>query len=305
MPTKTKASLSQIMGRMNDLEHQEVEKEFIGLFYGSQGVGKTTAAQGLAQKLRGNGRILFLDSADGWVSLENIPALKRQTDRIEVADPRDLMTIANALRTRQKGFKEYTVVVLDEVSSWFTDVLHAYVREQLGVRDDEDLPEIEGSMYAAPQAAFLNLIKVFHKTQGLHVIMVAHEQERAIKGEKGASKITPSISPKLTAGIAQLSHVIGRFESRKTKDGYEREVQVLPTRYCEAKTRIGGLPVKLSAVALVKAIAEWINSSRMAEDLTSPEPQGLAEEPEEAEDEELREEEDFEVTEADEEADET
>ncbi len=214
------------------------------------------------------------------------------------------MSIANALRTRAKGFEDFTVVVLDEVSSWFTDVLHSYVREVTNTPDDQDLPEIEGSMYAAPQAAFLNLIKVFHKTAGLHVIMVAHEQDRAIKGEKGVSQITPSLSPKLMAGVAQLSHLVGRFEARKdpkAKSGYRREVQVLPTRYVVAKTRIGGLEVKEDAVVLVKKVAAWINDSKlMAEDLVAPESQVVAEEPDD--EEPVEEDDDFEIEEDDEEA---
>lgn len=296
MATKPTAKLATLMKRMADLDHQEVEKEFIGLFYGSHGVGKTSTAQALAQKLRGDGRILFLDSADGWVSLDNIPALKRNTTLLQVSDPRELMSIANALRTRSKGFEDFTVVVLDEVSSWFTDVLHSYVREVTNTPDDQDLPEIDGSMYAAPQAAFLNLIKVFHKATGLHVVMVAHEQDRAIKGEKGASKITPSLSPKLMAGLAQISHIVARFEARKdpkAKDGYRREAQVLPTRYVEAKTRIGGMEIKEDAVVLVKKVAAWINDSKlMAEDLAAPEVQVVAEEPDD---------EDYELTEDDDE----
>lgn len=299
-PTKTLAS---ILKNMNDLEHQEIEKEFIGLLYGSHGVSKTTTAQALAQKLRGDGRILFIDSADGWVSLDNFPSLKRNTDLLQISDPRELMVLANALRTRKKPFQGTTVVVLDEVSSWFTDVLHMHVRDITGTPDDADLPEIEGSMYAAPQAAFLNLIKTFHKTPGLHVIMVAHEQERAIKGEKGASKITPALAPKLTSSLAQLSHVVARFESvkdPKAADGYRREAQVQPTRYVEAKTRIGGMDVKLKVTALVKAIAGWVDDSRaMAEDLTEPEEEVLVEEEEEDEPET---EEDFEVQDDDEEA---
>lgn len=300
--TKPVAKLANIMKRMADLDHQEVEKEFIGLFYGSHGVGKTSAAQALAQKLRGDGKVLFLDSADGWVSLDNIPALKRNTTLLQVSDPRELMSIANALKTRAKGFEEFSVVVLDEVSSWFTDVLHSYVREVTNTPDDQDLPEIEGSMYAAPQAAFLNLIKTFHKTTGLHVIMVAHEQDRAIKGEKGASKITPSLSPKLMAGLAQISHIVARFEARKdpkANGGYRREAQVLPTRYVEAKTRINGFDVKVDAVAMVKRISEWVTDSRsMAEDLAGPEPQVIAEEPDEDEPDD---DEDFELEDDDEE----
>jgi|TARA_R100000482_G_scaffold124710_2_gene78581 hypothetical protein len=293
-----KANLAKILSRMNDLEHQEVEKDFIGMFFGGPGVGKTVASVGLAQKLRGEGRALYLDSSDGWVSIDNHPSLKRGIDRIEVSDPRDLMTIANALRSRHKGFEGYRVVILDEVSSWYTDILHAYVREQTGTKDDEDLPEIEGSMHAAPQAMFLNVIKTFHKTENLHVIMVAHEQGRPIKGESGALLMSPSLGPKITSGLAQLSHLIARFESRKVKDKYEREAQVWPTRYVMAKSRIGGLDLKLPVASLVKAVSEWINSSRMGDDLIKPEEKVLAEEPDDDDEDE-----DFEISDDDSEDD--
>lgn len=296
MAKSSSAKLNSILGRMNDLEHQEVDKEFIGAFYGGPGTGKTTAAVALAQKLRGDGRILYLDSADGFVSLDNIPALKRNVDRIRVDDGADLAPLANAVRTRHARFKPHTVVILDEISSWYTDILHAYAREQLGIGPDEDLPEIEGGLYAAPQAALLNVIKAFHKTAGLHVIMVSHEQTRAIKGDR-EQKITLSLGPKLTASVSQLSHVIARFESRAVKEGYERTAQVWPTRYVEAKSRIGGLEVKMPVVALVKELAVWAESDQMAEDLVQPESQEVLEdEPEDATEEIDGDDEDFEVS---------
>ena len=290
------AKLSKLLDRMADMEHQVIEKKFIGLFYGSYGTGKTTAAQALAQKLKGEGRILYLDSADGWVSLDNIKPLKKSTTYLSVTDPRELMVIANALKTKAPNFEDITVVVLDEVSSWFTDTLHMYAREVTNTSDDADLPEIEGQMYAAPQAAFLNLIKTFHKAQDLHIIMIAHEQGRAIKGDK-EQKMTPSLAPKLMNGLAQLAHVVARFDAKRDANangGYRREAQVQPTRYVDAKTRIGGLDVKMDAIDLVNEIADWSNSTQMAKDLAAPEPQVVAEDPQDEETPEEPEE-DFEV----------
>lgn len=304
MDTKV-ATASKLLSRMNDLEHQEVPKELILLGYGDKGTAKTTTMVALAQKIRGEGRILFIDSADGWVSLDNIPSLKRNVTRLRVDDPRELMVISKALRTRAKGFEDFTVVILDEESSWWTDTLHAFAREQAGVSDDEELPIIDWTWYGPPQQAMLNVFKNFTKTPGLHVLVVAHEQDRPIRGESGAVRFGPLLGTKLSAGIGQLSHLVVRFESRKdpkAKGGYRREVQTLPTRYVEAKSRLGDLELKEEVTSFVKKVAAWVNDSALAETVVADE-EPTVEDDDEAEDdaETGTDEEDFEVTEDDDE----
>ena len=84
------SSLQKLRDRIKDIELEVVEKEVTLLAYGDKGTGKTTALQGLAQKLKGEGRILRLDSSDGWISLENIPQLKADTDNLEYVTLVDL-----------------------------------------------------------------------------------------------------------------------------------------------------------------------------------------------------------------------
>lgn len=289
-----KQRLTTVLNRMVDMEHQEIPKEYVGLHYGDKGTGKTTASQALAQKIRGEGEILFVDSSDGWVSLDNIPALKRNTQYIRVDDPAELMVIAKALQTRVPALKNVSVVVLDEMSSWYNDALNSYVREVNGVDEDEPLPKAEWNDYGPPQAAIFNAVKTFHKIPNLHVIIVAHEQSRAVKGEKNAERVGPSLGSKLSENIGQIAHVVARFESRMVAKQYVREVQVLPTRYVDAKSRIGGLPLKLDSVKFAKEVATWVtDSQRMVSDLAGPEPQVAEEEPEEDDD-------DFEISDDDE-----
>lgn len=276
MATAKKNTLTQILGRMSDVEHQKIDKTFLGLIYGSLGTGKTSLIAAIAQALKGSGQILMLDSAQGAAALDNFPKLKRSMYRIPVDDPRDLMTIANALKSKKKmgdiDSSQVTVLLLDEVDSWFEKVLHSYVREKYGVLPDQDLPEIEGKDYNAPTAAFTNVINTFLSVENLHIIMVAHEQER---GKEPRKFLAPSLPPKLMRGINEKVHIVARLEAIISKDGYVREVQLNPSKTVVAKTRIGGLPVKISTNDLPKIIKNWVATDRMAEDLS-----GKSEDPE-------------------------
>ena len=98
-----KNTLAQIIGRMSDVEHQKIDKNFFGLIYGALGTGKTVLGAGIAQAIKGDGEILFLDSAQGAAALDNHPKLKRSMLHVPVTDPRDLMTIASGLKARKKS----------------------------------------------------------------------------------------------------------------------------------------------------------------------------------------------------------
>ena len=273
------SSLSNILGRMQDMENEVIDKDFLALFYGSYGTGKTTLITGVAQALRGKGRILYLDSAQGFASLDNLPKLKKNMDRIQVKDPKDLMTIAEAMKKRRPEFKDVTVLLLDEVDSWFEVILHNYVREVTGTLPTEDLPEIEGKHYGPPTQAMLNIINTFKAVDGLHIIMVAHDQQR---GKEPKIFTGPSLPPKLMKGINEKVHVVGFVEAAISKDGYVRTVQVNPSKQVVAKTRIGNLPVKIDFRDLPKIVKNWVGSAEMEEALVSPEP-----DPDPVEDEEV------------------
>lgn len=275
--------LSKILGRMQDMENEVIDKDFFALLYGSFGTGKTTLIAGIAQALRRLGgadaRILYLDSAQGFASLENTPKLMRNMDRIQVKDPKDLMTIAESMKKRRTEFKNHTVLLLDEVDSWFEIILHSYVREATGTMPTEDLPEIEGKHYGPPTAIMLNIINTFKSVDGLHIIMVAHNQER---GKEPKIVTSPSLPPKLMKGINEKVHVVGLVEAAITKDGYSRTIQVNPSKQVVAKTRIGGLPVKIDFNDMPKIVRNWVGSPEMEEALVNPEP-----DPEPVDDEEI------------------
>ena len=161
------------------------------------------------------------------------------------------------------------VLLLDEVDSWFEVILHSYVREVTGTLPTEDLPEIEGKHYAAPTQAMLNIINTFKAVDGLHIVMVAHDQQR---GKEPKIVTSPSLPPKLMKGINEKVHIVGLVEAAISKDGYLRTVQVNPSKQVVAKTRIGGLPVKIDFKDLPRIVGDWVGSAQMEEALTAPEP---------------------------------
>lgn len=274
MATRSVNALTALSKRLKNIETELVEKEFCGLIYGDKGTGKTTAAHGLAQLLKGDGRILRLDSSDGWVSLDNIPSLKRDTLNLEDATIQDLAEVADALLQRKPGFEDITVVVLDEVSTWYIDMLHAYVREQMNIAPNEPLPPFGWDYYGPVQAALGEVLKKFHRTKGLHVIMIAHEQERALKGDKNAKRLVPSMGTKLADTLGQIAHVVARFESRQVQQNYVREAQSWPTRSADAKCRIKGIDLKMPVTKWVQTIARWVEDGRMEEPDTPVEATG-------------------------------
>lgn len=279
MSIKPVATPSKLLDRMTDAEHQQITDDFLGLFYGGKGVHKTTTAMGLAQRLRGDGEILFATSGNGFRGLDRFPALRRDTKHLRMDDPRELYQLSKAMRARQKGYENFTVVVLDDFDSWWQDTLHAFAREQAGTSEDEELPIIDWTWYGPPQQAMLNTIKNFYRSDGLHVIMTCHDQGRPIKGEKnGPDRYEPLLGAKLSAGIGHLAHVVGRFESRVRKDPVTKEtkhvteVQIQPSRYVDAKSRLSNTnEITLDSVTLVKKIAEWVTGPEMKQALAQPE----------------------------------
>lgn len=290
MTDRPVATAAKLLARMNDPEHQVIEKEFFGLAYGDKGTRKTTWAQRLAQELRGDGQILFAASGNGFVSLDREPALKANTRHLRMTDPREVFMVSKALRSNAKGWEDFTVVVLDDYDSWWMDTLHSYAYEQAGLDPEVDeLPEIDWTWYGPPQQAMLNVVKNFYKTPGLHVIITSAEQGRALKGEKnGPDRYTPLLGTKLSAGIGHLAHVVTRFEGRSVRGQYQVEAQIMPTRYVDAKSRLSNLDaVKVDSTELAYAIADWVYGDGMAADVAAPEAQVVGEDVAEGDDDDF------------------
>jgi hypothetical protein len=269
MAEPKRRSASEILGRIGAMEKQIADKDLISCIYGLSGVGKTILNMAVAQAIRGDEDwpILFLDSSDGFVSLEDFPSLMEGVDRYRVDDYRDLSVIGDSLQHRRKGFETYGLTVMDEVSSWYLDMLHAWVREDEGLPADAPLPDIQGKQYGPPTHALLDIVGKFHKTPDMHLLLVSHEQERGGEAQKRAE---PSLPPAFLRGLNQKMHLVARVEGVIRTDGYKRSVQTQPSRRVVAKSRISTLAVVEEYENVPDRIAEWLGSATQVNDLSKP-----------------------------------
>lgn len=280
-------SLNSIMSNISDMSHEVADIDFFGMIYSEFGMGKTVAAMKLAQELRGDGDILFCDSSDGWVALQDHDELRQAADVFRVTDPADLVVIANGLgsgKLKSKRKNAYSVLVLDESSSVFDAMLEAYLRDKHSLSPDEPMPEAEGKEYGPPTAAFESLLRKFHEVSGLHIILTAHAREVG-----DAKELRPSFPPKAYNVVMRKLHVCAALSARRKSSGtganrtvgYERSVQLLPSAVVSAKSRIPGTPLKAEVDDFVDFVAAWVASENFVHDTQGePEEHSLADDDE-------------------------
>lgn len=254
------SNLNSVLGRMADLGKTPVNKTLALQVYGEPGVGKTVFATQLGKWI-GNGSVLYIDTAENFVSLENHPGLSDGVIRLPFDNFGDFGIIAAAIHKKQitPG-----CVIIDEFSTACDRLLDELYRSQIGATADEIPTEaIDPRLYKPMSDAAVKAIQLFLQ-EHVHLIILAHEREVADTDDKKKRIVKPSYSPKNNDAILRALHVSAhmsvRIKGAGTNLTYERQLQSHPSALVSAKSRIGNLPIRTDPANFAEVIHSWITT---------------------------------------------
>lgn len=243
---------------------------FKGIIYGPSGVGKTKTGLELAQAITPAGKdILYVDSAEGWVTLNNHPELKPRVKRMKWLGISQQDVLVMAIEAGKAPFNNVGCIVYDEYSSMADSDLDLVVttRARLDASKSPDEPKLPdmGASGTRMRRLTQSLIPL-----DLHIIFIAHERED--KNDVGLTKSSASFMPKFGQSIKQVSHLVTRMTANEVQvdgqDVYRRTLQVQPSRLVDAKSRVGTIPgVIIEASEVPPLVAKWLgNGGKLAEE---------------------------------------
>lgn len=259
------SALEDLKARM--LGFDDIATDLRMMIYGDSGQGKTIFAMQMAQAITPAGRgILFLDARNGWVSLSNPEheTLRARTKRLRVYDLRELSGIAEWIRDGVDIFGFISTVVIDEASTFASDDLAHVYNKNRGIPDGaipEDVPEYKD--YKQALARYRAILDLYESIDGLSIIQVSHQREDKIEDK---IKLSPKFNPELGKSVRESQHVVAYLTSKlvtrvndvENEAQFERTLQVHPSPLVVAKSRIGGLPARVSPEYLIDATVDWL-----------------------------------------------
>lgn len=264
MPTP-KQLLEALEASLTDLDAEVAAGKV--LIYGPSGVGKTVLAFELAQAITPPDKsIIYVDAVEGWVSLQNHPELKKRVRRLSYEGVTQLQTLALAAKHQAGSFANVGTMIFDEYSTMTKKDLAGVVEARAAANSDKD-PDVPAQPdYLANTRRMEKAIYAILAVDNVNVILVSHV--RYDKLPSGSNYESPQFSDKLQATIKEVCHVVAhmsaddRLNPETNEVTYARYLQVHPSKKISAKSRVGGLPIRVGPQTFVSKFTEWLNHGR-------------------------------------------
>src|SRR5947209_9211116 len=206
-PPTTAQWLDLLEKNLQDLENETSAKTLKALIYGASGVGKTVQSIALAQAITPPGKtIVYCDSGNGWVSLDNHPELKTRVHRLQDGMITTLEGVANLIQRKAGVFADVGCVIVDEYSTIVDNDLSLIVKERAAKDDTKDPDTPTQPDYNTSKNRGVKYANQLFLLKGVHVILVAHE--RADKDSRNILQISPLFNPKLGSRIREAVHLV-------------------------------------------------------------------------------------------------
>lgn len=278
------ATLDELMGRMADLGTTPPNKTLTLGLYGKPGTGKTVLATGLASYIAAGKKVLYIDTREGWVSLQNHPSMMNNVTRIQMKTFEDFGLIVQAIARGQ--LKDIGAVILDEGTTAADMLLSEQQHIMLGKPAEEIITEKpDWTIYRTIGDSLVQVITAFQQLH-VHFILIAHEKTKE-DPISGAQVAKPGYSDTINDKVSRLLHVNARLTTQIASVGpqgtiYDRIIQSHPSVRVDAKSRIGNLPVTTTPKDFTQVIHDWIfdvsrgfapEAQALATDRISPEVQ--------------------------------
>lgn len=223
------------------------------MLYGYSGVGKTVQAVALAQRLRQEGTdILYVDSLEGWVSLNNHKTLKANVKRMPYAGMTQLMALAQAIHNKQGAFKNISVVVVDEFTTMSNSDLDVVATGNS--RETPEWPDYHVNYKRMARAARA-LMRC-----GVHVILVGHEKldkNKQTGTERAAIKLPVALATDVKESLHAVIRMTGEIDGLGSNATYVRRLQCYPSKTADVKSRIGTLGLYETPTSFNDKIVSW------------------------------------------------